>query len=219
MNIEHVDETQLNALLDGELAPEDEAWVLAQMELQPELKAQYENLAQCKRWLKVAYASEGRDAETPSTGKNRRWPASMASLAASVAVLAFLLGLFLGQLWPAADEGNAIMLHLDSNQPQDLAEAMETLEALVARSGTRVELVANSNGLDLLREDRSPYAEKIRQLMQQYPQLRFIACSNAIKRMQERGETVRLIPGTIEGETAVDHIVRRMKEGWEYERI
>ncbi len=215
MKIEHVDETQLNALLDGELAPEDEAWVLAQLELQPELKAHYESLAQCKRWLKVAYAQEREEREQPLPNKRRRLPA----MAASVAVLAFLLGLVLGQIWPEIGGSNAVMLHLDSNRPQDLAEAIETLERLAVESNARVELVANSNGLDLLREDRSPYAEKIRQLMQQYPQIRFIACSNAIKRMQERGETVRLIPGTVRGETAVDHIVRRLKEGWKYERI
>ncbi len=215
MKIEQVDETQLNALLDGELAPEDEAWVLAQMELQPELKTQYEHLAQCKRWLKVAYATEERDVDVTPARQTRRWPA----LAASVAVLAFLLGLLLGQLWPGENGHNAVMVHLDSNRPQDLAHAIETLESLAEKANGRVELVANSNGLDLLREDRSPYAEKIRQLMAQYPQIQFIACSNAIKRMQERGETVHLIPGTIQGETAVDHIVRRMKEGWEYERI
>ncbi len=215
MNIEQVDETQLNALLDGELAPEDEAWVLAQMELQPELKTQYEHLAQCKRWLKVAYATDARDVDEQPAIRSRKWPA----LAASVAALAFLLGLLLGQFWPAMNSGSAVMVHLDSNRPQDLAHAIETLESLAAKANGRVELVANSNGLDILREDRSPYAEKIRQLMAQYPQIQFIACSNAIKRMQERGETVHLIPGTIEGETAVDHIVRRMKEGWEYERI
>ncbi len=214
MKIEHVDDTQLNALLDGELAPEDEAWVLAQLDLQPELKAHYENLAQCKRWLKVAYSLPDAEPESTSPAHNGRIP----SLAAAVAGLAFLLGLLLGQLWPEST-GDAVMVHLDSNQPRDLAQAIQTLEELAQRGNVEVELVANSNGLDLLRLDRSPYARRIAELMEQYPQIRFFACSNAIRRFQERGEPVQLLPGIIQDETAVDHIVRRMKQGWHYQRI
>jgi intracellular sulfur oxidation DsrE/DsrF family protein len=82
-----------------------------------------------------------------------------------------------------------------------------------------VEVVANAGGVDLMRADKSPFVQRVRALQQQYSNLHFIACANAIRNLRHNGVDVSLLDGVQSGETAVDHIVDRLQHGWRYVKV
>jgi len=47
----------------------------------------------------------------------------------------------------------------------------------------------------------------------------FYACSKTIQRLEEKGVVVTLVPEAIAGYTALDRVVLRMQDGWEYIKI
>ena len=47
----------------------------------------------------------------------------------------------------------------------------------------------------------------------------FYACSKAIERLEEKGVDVRLVPEAIPGFTALDRVVERMQDDWQYIKL
>jgi len=114
------------------------------------------------------------------------------------------------------------LFHIDADDPAAMERLLERAESILARSGdrdTQVEVVANAGGLNLLRADTSAYAERIRNLLARYPNLTIVACANAIKRFEERGTNVLLFSEVKTDETAIDHIVHRLQQGWTYIKL
>lgn len=114
------------------------------------------------------------------------------------------------------------LFHIDADDPAAMERLLEQAESILARSGdrdTHVEVVANAGGLNLLRADTSAYAERIRKLLARYPNLTIVACANAIKRFEERGTDVLLFSEVKMDETAIDHIVQRLQQGWTYIKL
>jgi intracellular sulfur oxidation DsrE/DsrF family protein len=98
-----------------------------------------------------------------------------------------------------------------------LNRADELMAAADASPQRRVEIVANEGGLNLLRSDVTPFAERIRQLAEE--DVLFYACSRAIKRLEEQGVRVQLVPEANTHYSALDRVVLRMQQGWTYEKI
>ena len=102
-----------------------------------------------------------------------------------------------------------------------MAAALERAEFLLASapedSVRQVEIVANEQGLNLLRTDVTQFATEISVL--QASDVVFYACSKTIQKLEEDGVEVRLVPHTIAEYTALDRVVMRMQEGWQYEKI
>jgi intracellular sulfur oxidation DsrE/DsrF family protein len=120
-----------------------------------------------------------------------------------------------------AVEAHSYLLHVASGDPRDMAAALQRAEFLLASApedGPRhVEIVANEQGLNLLRSDVTQFASEISLL--QANDVVFYACSKTIQRLEENGVEVRLVPHTIADYTALDRVVMRMQEGWTYEKI
>ena len=102
-----------------------------------------------------------------------------------------------------------------------MAAALQRAETLLASApddGVRqVEIVANEQGIDLLRSDVTQFAVEISLL--QANDVMFYACSKTIQRLEENGVEVQLVPHAISDYTALDRVVMRMQEGWHYEKI
>ena len=98
-----------------------------------------------------------------------------------------------------------------------LQQAKELLDAAEPGKPRQVEVVANERGLDLLRSDVTPFSDEISALSDE--SVIFYACSKAIQRLEEKGIEVRLVPEAIPGYTALDRVVIRMKDGWQYIKI
>lgn len=118
--------------------------------------------------------------------------------------------------------GHKILLHLSSDAPDKLELALNTAERLLASYREReqpveIEVVANAGGLELLRADVSPFADRVRELQRKYDNLTFLACQTAINRLRrERHITPDLLPEALITPNALDEILNRLQQGWMY---
>lgn len=125
----------------------------------------------------------------------------------------------------SARQEQKVLFHLNSGDPENMKEALDEVENLLKfyrKTGqrARVELVMNGGGLKLVRQDASPYPERVRRMQKEYNNLTFIACQNSIDRLKdERGITARLVPGTVVIDSGVAQIMRRQQQGWAYIQV
>ncbi len=117
------------------------------------------------------------------------------------------------------------VVHVDTANPVRLKTALDEAESLLASApdnpdAMRVEVVANGPGLDLLRADRSPYAQRIALLEKKYPTLDFMACGQTIRKLRDKGIVVELLPNTLVTPSALEQIItRRLKQHWAYIKV
>jgi len=123
-----------------------------------------------------------------------------------------------------AEQPGKYILHISVRDKTKFKQTLDQAEMLMANyqnedQNIQLEIIANAGGLDLFREDVSPYAQRVKQLRDQYPNIKFIACSNAIERLREKGVEPNLINAVHQGATAIDQVVKRIHQGWSYIKI
>lgn len=121
-------------------------------------------------------------------------------------------------------EPQKFIIHVGSSNPVRLKTALDETEGLMdsyRRSNRKlqVEIVANGGGVDLLRADVSPYARRIGLMQEKYPDLGFMACGQTIKKLQEKGVNVQLLPYAGVASSALEQITLRLKENWVYIKV
>ena len=225
-----ISDEQLSAFTDGELESEEENRIFTLSEECGELDARLCQQRKVKELVQHAY----RDIPKPR-GRDRRGGrrGSLFNLAAAAAI-ALAVGLAGGWMASRSLEGgtppaaaavpasqDTWLLHVASSDPARMRLALDRAEELMnapgASEASRVEIVANEGGLDLLRSDRTPFADRIRELAEQ--DVLFFACSKAIERLEEQGVDVHLLPEANTRYSALDRVVYRMQQGWTYEKI
>ncbi len=229
MNIdERFSEEQLNAFVDDELDPEEKSRVFSETDNDTELDLRLCRQRKVKELVKHAYH------DVPKARNSDKVPLGRRGLFGRGLAAALLLGFglaagFLGQYaldrsgdhMTVAVEPDKFLLHVTSGHPDDMAAALDRAEYLLSsESGDdirQVEIVANEQGLNLLRSDVTAFAAEISVL--QANDVVFYACSKTIQRLENQGVEVRLVPQTIVEYTALDRVVSRMQEGWTYEKI
>jgi len=229
-------EEQLNAFVDGELAPEEKSSLFSESEQSETLDQRVCQQRKIKELVKHAYE------HVPAETRLGRAPLARASLFGKAMAAGFLLavGLSAGivahnffdlghrndgltaNVVPApASEIENYLLHVVSGEPEQMLVALEQARFLLESADDdvfrQVEIIANERGLDLLRSDVTPFAEEISAL--QRSNVVFYACSKTIQRLEERGVRVELVPYTNPNYTALDRVVTRMQAGWKYEKI
>ncbi|MEE8432175.1 MAG: hypothetical protein V3S16_13075 [Candidatus Desulfatibia sp.] len=123
------------------------------------------------------------------------------------------------------NEFKNVILHLNSADPIKSKEILDrAAEILLAQgeSGKKVavEVIANGEGLSLFNADESLFIKRIKRMQVEYPNLSFLACGVAASRYEKRmGRAISFIKGVIVTPSAVEKIVRRVRQGWEYQRI
>lgn len=236
---EPLSQEYLNAFVDGELAAAERETAMRRLEEDPEFKSAVCELRVMKELVRGAYG------EAPARRSPLAWrcpPAWRQALAAGL-----LLGLGLGGGWFAhglaqpdrlehlaglpdgytpialasAVSPDKIVLHLDSGDPARLDAALDLADRLLDQRGrhAQVEIVANSNGLNLLRRDVSPYRERIAALARRHANLSFRACAQTIARLRQEGVEVVLLPEADVATSAIGEILGRMRQGWVYVRV
>ena len=225
---EQFSEEQINAFVDDELDPEEKSRIYTEASRDADLDQRLCKQRKVKELVKFAYEDVPRaKRKGPSSlGRGGFWGRA---LAASLLLAVGLVFGFLGR--PAIDPGitsiatatepQKYLLHVASGAPEDMAAALERAEYLLASSPDesmrQVEIVANEKGINLLRSDITQFATEISVL--QAHDVVFYACSKTIARLEEDGVEVRLVPHAIAEYTALDRVVTRMQEGWQYEKI
>ena len=228
-----IDDQILGTFIDGELDTANQEAILNAMETDPELRERVYRLRRARDLMRLGYG----EARAPSTGSHHgsiqsRW-SFPTRIAASIAalVISFSAGMFgyqylsttagqpvlAGATQPHSDK---VILHISQSSQQQFAQALDYTEQFLRvqdGGGRKIEVVAHANGLDLLREDVSPLRNRIKNLIQQYDNVHFIACAGAIDLLRDGGIEPRIIPGVSTDTTAFDHIVTRLQGGgWRY---
>jgi len=225
-----ISDEQLSAFMDGELEAEEENRIFTLSEECSDLDSRLCQQRKLKEMVQHAY----RDVPRPKRSNKLGGPRGGWFNLAAAAMLALAVGLAGGWMASRSLDGTTVadvaavpasqdtwLLHVASSDPARMQLALNRAEELMhgpgASASARVEIVANEGGLDLLRSDRSPFAERIRELADQ--DVLFFACSRAIERLEEQGVKVRLLPEANTEYSALDRVVYRMQQGWAYEKI
>jgi intracellular sulfur oxidation DsrE/DsrF family protein len=226
---EIISEEQLSAFTDRELDAEEEDRIFKLAEQDSELDARLCQQRKLKELVQHAY----RDVE-PRKSPVRNLPRrSLLGLAAAAMAVLFV-GATAGWLGARALDGGAAasaapapgtaghwLLHVSSSDRVHMEQALNRADEIMTQQGTtadrRVEIVANEGGLNLLRSDVTPFGDRIRALADQ--DVLFFACSRAIKRLEQQGVHVRLVPEANARYSALDRVALRLQEGWNYEKI
>lgn len=100
----------------------------------------------------------------------------------------------------AAGETVRAIIHINSSNALRVRETLDNAERLLrdysdAEKKLDLEIIANEDGLKVLRSDTSQERERIQLLLATYKNLRFLACGKTIERAKRDGvRDVRLIP-------------------------
>jgi intracellular sulfur oxidation DsrE/DsrF family protein len=82
-----------------------------------------------------------------------------------------------------------------------------------------VEVVAYGPGLTMLVDGKSPVAERVVSISQNFEKVSFRACGNTHAKMsQKAGKKVALMPQAQMVDAGVIHLMQRQQEGWSYIR-
>jgi uncharacterized protein len=233
-HLDPVSREMQNAFVDGQLDAAEWTALLERIGGDAQLRHEICELRTTKDMVRSAYGSLApRARRLTAPGGWRGWGIA-ATLVIAVAAGWVSHGLLdRGRDWSGAVQRaaalpgvseNRVLVHVASGGDDTLAGALDEVEDLlrVARASGRalqVEIVANSRGLDLLRAGVSPQSGRVEALRREYPNLAFLACNQAIERLNERGVTVELLPGVHVVSSALEQVVKRLHGGWVYIRV
>jgi len=228
---EQWDDLILNAYIDGELDSETQNAILDAVDHDSELRARICKLRHTGDWMKSGFGhAMPTKRELP---KHRlQWRHLNSGLAATF--LALIIGAAGGGLlgyWCSEKQAiatatqtdpNKVVLHISDADPEHFEQLLDYAESFLtehSNSGVQVDVVANAGGLDLLRVGGSAETERVATLQKAFPNLQFIACMNAIRNLRKQGVEPVLVDDVHTTTTAIDHIVKRLREGWTYRKI
>ena len=241
-----VSDEYLYAFLDNELAADEREQALRRLEVDGEFKAKVCELRSLKERVKGAYADLPPIASGSTSSRPGARPLPHSWRQALVAGVMLVVGLAGG--WLAHDgspnepvydriaglpdgyrpvalagkvDPDKVVLHLDSNDPARLNTVLDLAEQLLDQRGDRgqVEIVVNSYGLNLLRQETSPYRDRIGQMAARHRNLGFVACGQSIARLSREGVVVDLLPEVHVVKSAIGEILDRMQQGWVYVKV
>ena len=225
-----ISDEQLNAFVDQQLDQEDRERVLNATMKDQHLAEEVYSLYQMKELVQQAYRQPPDVARVSNPVRRRtelfRW-AAMFVLFVTTAVSSyhwnkggdFAQNAFFDMTSIQTNQfaGKRVLLHVDSNDPQRIKMAMQTVEKLMSkRQPEKIEVVANGAGLIMVREN-SPHAIGVSSLAARYTNVEFKACGFAMEatRLKE-GRPVVLVPEAEKVDAALNEILRRLQEGWVY---
>lgn len=225
----------LHAYVDGELNAPEKSRLLVKMENDNAIRERVCDLRRTKEWVMFSFEHETAPTRSlPSIRKHHFWQTPGFHVAASVlvAILTFGAGWVGHSLQDRAPQNLAlenisgesqhVILHIGESDEARftsvLAKAAQILNEY-QDSGIQVEVIANGDGLNLLRTASSRHVDDIKRMIATYENVRFIACSKGLQRLRANGLDPIVISGVDAHEPAADHLIQRLTEGWTYIRI
>jgi hypothetical protein len=236
MCTEHpISDEQLNAFIDNELDTPEWTHMVEAIHRDGELATRVCALRHQRDLVQMAYHEAPRPIVPIQPGRPRArvFPRVAASL------MLLLVGMSAGWMgyshFGALGPGTAasiqdredikgIVVHIATADPERLTAALDDAEELLNSYRSRsqpvhLEIVANAEGINMLRAEASPYSEHIKQLAERYENLSFLACSRAIEKLRLKGIQVRLLPQAQVIPGALEAIVARLQQGWGYIKV
>lgn len=233
------DDPKLHAYIDNELGAEDRAELLEAMDAHSDLRDQVCELRRIKDMVQQAYFVP----PPPPIRSDRRMPAQVRRLIARCAIVVLMLLSFAGgwlihtgnnstplmnhlatlgaiKLKTGMSTSPRVILHVATDNPVKFAGTLKQVSYLLDKgktTGIQVEVVANAGGLKLLEANgNAGFANRIRDLMHDHPNLHFVACGITVHNLEAAGVPVDLIRHVKVAPSAVQEVVKRLREGWMY---
>ena len=139
-------------------------------------------------------------------------------------VLLFALAALFATTATADDDVRQILLHLDEADParQNLVlNNASNINRYYQDQGQEVEIeiVTYGPGLTMLVPGKSPVAERVNSISQNFDNVSFRACANTHAKMSKKaGKDIQLMPQAEMVPSGVVHLIERQEEGWIYIR-
>lgn len=144
-----------------------------------------------------------------------------------VAFLIIVLGLTQG-IPPAIAADNAkehhIVIQVDQNDPKIMDLALKNAGNAIKyykEQGEKIdiEIVAYGPGLNMLRADTSPMKDRIKQIAETTPNIKFSACANTKAAMEKsEGHPIPILPQATVVPSGVVRLSQLQEQGWSYIR-
>ena len=232
----------LNAYLDGELDTDEQGRLIEALNADEELSQRICELARVRSMVQFAYQDVATD--NPQHAPRNHFRRKLVGIAAT---LTLALGATIGwmahqynypthgllELANHVEMNNQrtrgdtwrVLLHLTTDNPTRLKVVLDEAESLLdhyaqSKQHLQMEILANGQGLNLLRTDTSIYSQRIKEMQQRYDNLVFVACGTALKRLrEERRINVQLLPDVDVAPSAIGEVLKKQGEGWSYVQI
>ena len=241
-NTNSYSDEMLNAYLDNELASDERKRIMLELRSDKELQERVCRLEQVRNMVSIAYhdiADPRQPERRQSAMRLSRRTAIAASLFIAIGALAGWSGhnlfqredslISLARQLQINDHNNEqtwkVLLHVTSDEPHRLVTLLDETENILReyehrRQKVAIQILANGNGLNLLRSDKSIYGKRIAALQSRYHNLIFMACAKAMAQVQNTtGRSVPLLPNTQITPSALGEVLHKQREGWTYIRI
>ena len=116
-----------------------------------------------------------------------------------------------------------IMLHVETNDEKRIADTLTKIEDYLAKQSlgplrTKIEIIANGRGLDLLSTSATPFEARISSLTDSEI-VTVLACQRALSQLRSAGIEIDLIPEAEYASSALDWIIKRLQQGWVYVKV
>lgn len=232
----------LNAFVDGEFCPEERLATLRQIASDDRLSREICDLCQIKEMVSLAYERVPAPPQRHGRARSARggWLGPVAAAVVMMLSVAGITGVGLGLQEPnrvsGADlsqplhgtvrETSRILLHLTTTDPERITNMLDEVELLMGTAkaqgvALQIQVVAHGEGLALLREDISPFPQRVAMLAARYSEgLSFTACLNTLERLRrEENIHVRLLPEAQVINSGVAEVIRRQSQGWAYIQV
>lgn len=233
-------ETCLHAYIDNELAPSDRHELLQQILVDEELRERLCDLQRGKELVRQAFLEPP---PPPRTQPSRTHFAALRRFGSVAAVLALMVLSFFGGLYLSKAQHpsltatlssmgavglkktaletrpNRVLFHIASENHVKFTHTLDQATNLLTtyhKGDVIVEVVVNGGALNLLQAGDNPYAKRVHALMKEYPNLHIVACGIGIKYLESRGFPMDLMHQVRVAPSAVQEIVRRLRQGWVY---
>lgn len=233
-------ETWLNAYIDDELALSERCEFLQRLSHDEGLCLRVCELRRNKELVRQAFADPPLPAfQRPPVRRLLPWR-RLAGLAAVIALMAlsfcggqYVQGPHPPSLHAALQSLGAVslhktgvtarptrvLLHIAAENNVKFAHTLDQAARLLKvyhHKDLVVEMVVNGGALTLLQAGDNPYAARMRALMKQYPNLHIVACGTGIGYLESRGFPIDLMRQVRVAPSAVQEIVKRLRQGWVY---
>ena len=227
----YISDEELNALLDEQLDTRERDRVLDAINQDSSVNQRMNELRQLRDMVQHAYMHPPRRANADSVSQLSGMQRSGWAIAACILLcLGVVVGWFGHQglntngtefvAQTSLKEKNVI-LHLTSDDPERIIATLDRAEVVLSSYKVNgrdlsVEIIANETGLNLMRHNASGYLQRIQSLTNKYDNVRFLACAKAIQRLQKEGVDVELLPEVEIAPSALEQIIQRMQDDWQY---
>ncbi len=231
-----IDEVMLDAFVDDQLDAANRQIIIQAMDTDENLRNRVYALRKTKDLMKLSFDGVTPPKVNPEIFVNPFRRQCMVRMAASIAAMAIALSAgFVGYKYGTnqnmapehnlaeltQQQGTRIIVHINESDPVQFETTLAYTEKFLKEhknnGKAQIEVVANAGGIDLLREDY-PLSDKVASMMEEYDNLTFIACTNAINRLRAQGFDPTMIKTVETEKAALNHIIDRLQHGWTYVR-